>query len=138
MGNGQTGPGQGPPVNSVTVVLAGNLQFSAKNISDRMISSPMAEFQLVSLRSVRQSQELMSQADAEHGYLAPQRLQRFDYLGKIPWVSRSIGNQYSIRMQGQDLFVFGIKGDDGDITPVLIQHSYDIGLHPAVYGHHIV
>ena len=138
MGHGKTGALQRLLFHRVAVVLAGDLYLSGGEILYRMVSSPVAELQFVGLPAVGQRQELMPQTDAEHGDLPPQYLQRFDHFRYVFRISGSVGDEHTIGLQRQDLLRRGIKRHDGNVAFMLVEHPYDIPLHAAVDGRHVI
>ena len=50
----------------VAVILAGDVDFSGRQIFDRMVGAAMAEFEFIGFAAERLPQQLMAQTDAEH------------------------------------------------------------------------
>jgi hypothetical protein len=51
---------------------------------------------------------------------------------------RSVGEEYSVGLQGQDLFRPGLGGNDQDLTAAAGQVANDVVLHPEIHGRHPV
>ncbi len=58
-------PGQRVHIYAKTVILAGDFDFACVQILDGMIGATVAELELVGFGAHRQSEDLMTQADAE-------------------------------------------------------------------------
>lgn len=87
MGNLDTG-WQGVGVNGKTVVLRGDTHPTGREIFDRLIPSPVAEFEFEGLASQSGTKQLMPQADPEDRLPADQLAQRLMSVaqsGGIPW-----------------------------------------------------
>ena len=95
----------------------------------------MTEFQLVGLCAIGQSDDLVSQTDAEHGILSAQRTDGINDRLNVGGVARSIGNEHTIGLQGFYRFCRSVPGNDGHITTPCIQRTDDIHFHSAVDGH---
>ena len=71
-------------VNCEVVVLARDLDLSGREVTDRMVATVMPEGQLERPRTERGAEQLMSEADAEHGHVTEQR---FDVADRDPSVA---------------------------------------------------
>jgi hypothetical protein len=81
---------QGLFVNSEAVILNGNLDFTGRFIPHRMITSAMAEFELVRLSTQRLPQDLMSKADTEHRDLTQEILNWLYNIAQCGWITGTI------------------------------------------------
>ena len=61
---------QGGRIHGEAMIVAGNLYSAAFGNLHRLVAAAVAKFELVGLRAQRQTQNLMSQADAKNGFLA--------------------------------------------------------------------
>src|SRR5579864_3882481 len=59
-------------INRESMIVRSDLYFLSNFVDDRMIRASMPELQLVGLPSQRQTQNLVTEADAEHRFLADQ------------------------------------------------------------------
>ena len=125
-------------IHGITVVLTGHLDLAGCQILHRMISAPVTELQLVGLCPVGQSQQLVAQADPEHGIFSPKRLQGLDHAGHILGIPGTIGYKDTIRIHEADLLRCRIIGHHGHIASEAVQHTDDICLHAAVDGYHTI
>lgn len=97
MGNRQICPLQAFGIYSVGMVLRGDFYFICFQISHRVVSAPVSEFQLIGLAAVGQRNDLMPQTDAENGHTAPQLPHRFDNRLHFLRVAGAIGKKHPIR-----------------------------------------
>ncbi|MNJ60879.1 hypothetical protein D3C77_566400 [compost metagenome] len=72
------------------MVLGCNIAAPCGKVFYRMIASAVAEFQLFRIRSTGQGQQLMSKADAKYRILAEQLRDRFNSMGDVLRIARTI------------------------------------------------
>ena len=75
-------------VDREVVVLARDLDLSGREVTDRMVAAVMSERQLERPRAQRGAEQLMSEADAEHGHFTEER---FDVANRVPERRRIAG-----------------------------------------------
>ena len=69
-------PGDALVLDREAVVLGGDLDDAGAQVLDRVVGAAVAELELEGLHAERLRQELVPEADAEHGHLAEQALDR--------------------------------------------------------------
>ncbi len=90
------------------MILGGDLHPAGLQVFYRLVGPPMAEFQLEGGPPQGQAQDLMAQTDAENRQEADQVRGQCHDPGVGRRVSRSVGKQNAVRLQGQD-FPAGVK-----------------------------
>src|SRR5574340_428130 len=80
---------QGVDVDTVIVVLRGDLDPAGPQVLHRMVSSVMAEFQFVGLSPKCKAKYLMAKTDAEYRFFPKQFLRVFDRIGDGLGVTRT-------------------------------------------------
>ena len=86
-------------VNGIIVILACNFNLASCKIFDGMIAASMSEFQFVGFGSVRQTYQLVSQANTEDGLLSAQFTDMVCYNLYIFRITRTIRHEYSVRIE---------------------------------------
>ena len=137
MGHGKARAAEAVFLHGIAVILARDGDLSRGQFLHRVIAAPVAELQLIGLRSAGKRQELMSQADAEQGNSSPKCRERPDHLRHIRRVSRPVGDEDAVRRQGEDLLRWRIEGHHGHVAVIPIQHPDDVQLQAAVDHHHV-
>ena len=122
------------------VVLAGDFDPAGFQVLHWMIGAAMAEVHLPGLGPERQSKDLVAQADAENRQARLQQFMqgghRIDARGSR--VARPVGEEYSIRRVGENLFGGGARRHHGDGTVQRGETAQNIPFGPKVDGHHLV
>ena len=119
-------------VHRVGMVLGGDFNPAGFQIPDRMVSAPVAKFQLISPGPAGQGKNLMPQADPENGIFSDQLSNGPDRFRHILRVSRAIGDQHPVWVAAQDLPFRGVPGNDSNPAVPLHQGADDIPLGTAV------
>jgi hypothetical protein len=98
----------------------------------------MSELQLVRFASDRETEQLVSEADAEDRLPADQfadvrhlRLQRLR-------VARAVGEEDAVGIEGEDILGGGQRGDDGDAAARLHEAAQDVVLDAEIVGDDVV
>ena len=134
VGYGQLCAAEAIGVHGIGVVLGCDFDFSGFQIADRVISTTMSELQLVGLGAIGKRNDLVPQADSEHGVLPTETFHGLDHLRNICGITGAIGKENAIRTQPLDLHGGSIPWNDGHLTASGIQRTHDILLHTAVNG----
>src|SRR5512140_548501 len=99
-------------VDGEAVVLRGDLDLAGQKILDRVVPPAMTEFQLEGLPTQSQSNELMTEADAEDRLLADKSLDVLNGNSHCRGISGSVREKNPVRIEFQDLFgVVGCRHD---------------------------
>ncbi len=91
------------------MVLRGYLHTAGHQVLDRMISTVVAEFQLIGAASHRQSENLVAKADAENRLLADQLFHRPNAIGDGLRITGAIAQEDAVRIQLKHLFGRGLR-----------------------------
>ena len=138
MGHGQAGSRQRIRLYRVGMVLGGDLHLPRLEIFDRVISAPVAEFQLVSGRAVGKGDDLMSKTDAENRQLASEGADKGNHRLCVLRVAGAVGDEQAIRVHGHHFLDGNRPRNDGHFTPPGVQTADDVVLDAAVNGHNAV
>ena len=96
--------GQGLSQHHEAVVLRGDLDPPGGEVLNRLINSVMSELELGCPAPDGQTQELVSQTDAEDGLPAQERADGLDGVGNGLGIARTIREHDAVRLQRQDIF----------------------------------
>ena len=125
-------------IDGKTVVLAGDADFAAAQILDRLVAAAVTKFEFESLAAVSVSQKLVTQADGEDGLLADQG---FDFLMDVAQRGRitgAVGKEDAIGIFRQYLLGSGRGRHHFDTESVLPQVAQDVGFDAEIVGHDVV
>ena len=125
-------------IHGVGMVLRCDLNLSGPEILDRMVSASVSKFQLVSFRTISQRNDLVTQTNSEHGIFTAKLPHHLDHTRNVLRISGAVRQEHTVRGYGFDFFSGGIPGKYGNITAPAVQSAYNILLHSAVDGCHMV
>src|SRR5262249_58850004 len=94
------------------VVLGGDLHLAGGHVLHRLVAAVMSELELVGAAAERESEDLVSEADAEHRHVAEQVGDDLSGAGHRVRVAGTVGQEHAVRTLGQDL-AGGRRGGDG-------------------------
>ncbi len=120
-------------VDAEVVVLTGDLDVAGGLVAHRMVAPVVTEGQLERLAAQRPAEQLVSEADAEHGHLAEQCTDRVDRVPDHGGVAGAVAEEDPVRTTGHDVGSAGRRGHDidGSECRQVTQHG---GLDPEVEG----
>src|ERR1700736_4019808 len=101
--------------------MGSNLDALGQLVAHGMVGAAVAEFQLVSLAADGQAEQLVTETDAEDGLFADQFPDIRDLGLERLRVARAIREKDSIRVEGQDVFGGGQRGNYSDAAAHLHQ-----------------
>lgn len=129
---------QGRDINSVPMVLAGDVAAAGTQVKSRDVVSTVAVLELDRTRTSGQSQQLVAQTDAEDGDLRRfhQAAQMVGRLLAVGWVTRAIGDEYTIKMVG-DLVDRVVEGEHCDASSTVDEATQNVLLDTAVEDGHM-
>ena len=108
-------PGDVSACDDVVVVLARDLDPAGRLVAHRVVRAVVAERQLVGLRAEREPDDLVAEADAEHGHLAEQRRATASAApvdrGRV---TRPVREEHAVGLAGEDLGGGRRRRDDLD------------------------
>ena len=119
------------------MVLGGDHHLAGFQIFDRLIGSPMAEFQFECPSTKGQPQKLVAQTDAEDRFFAHELTDRLNGIRNALRVARTIGQEDSVRLVGEDRLCRGGGRQDDDFTVPLPKRSEDIVFDSEVQNDHL-
>ena len=126
-------------VHRETVVLAGDQHRAVVQVLYRVVGAVVAELHFHGAGATGQSQQLVSQADAEHRDIGFQYLpDSLDGVIAGLRVAGAIGQEDAVGIQRQHLCGRGLGGYHGEPATPVNQHPQDIALHAVIVGHHVV
>src|SRR5262249_38301602 len=114
------------------VILTSDLDPSRVEILYRLVSTSVAEFQFVSGRADRTTQELMAKADPEDRHLADSADERFDCVIEYRGIARAVGDEYTVGFVFEDLFCAHVRRNDGHLNAALGEMAENIRLSATV------
>ena len=132
--------GQGLPVDDEAVVLAGDRHPAGFQVLDRMVGAPVPEVHLEGPGAQRQGQNLVAQADAEHGQAAGQQSVNHGHRvfpGRRR-VAGAVGEEYAVRPVAQHVVRRGGRGDHGNPAAGGGEAAQDVALGAEIDGDHVV
>jgi hypothetical protein len=124
-------------VNCETVIVRGNLHLAGDAVEHGLVGAAVAELQLVGLPAEREAEDLVAEADAEHGYLADQSTHLSGLELERLGIPGPIGEEHSIGIARQDFLRGGQRGDDGDAAAHMDETTQDVALDPEVVRHDV-
>ena len=80
----------------IVVVLGGDLDGARLQILDRVVAAVVPKGQLLDARAAGLGNDLVPQADAEHGHLAEQRPRGLDGLGHLARIAGPVRDQHAV------------------------------------------
>ena len=116
----------------IGVILRSDLDPPCGQILYRVIAAAVTEFQLISLGTISERQDLMAQANAEDRAGAAKCFHGFDRLRHIRGISGAVGDHDPIRIQGSNDLWGSFPWHDRDITSAPVKRAQDVFLHAAV------
>ena len=119
-------------IHRVRMILRRYLYFTAFHISDRVVSSSVAEFQFIRFGSVRQSYHLMSEANTENRISASNISHQRDNLRNVLRISRTVRKENTVRIQFLYLFCRSIERNHGYIAAARFQRTKNIVFYSAI------
>src|SRR5690606_15883202 len=103
-----------------------------------VVAAVVAQTHLDGLCAAGQRQNLASQTDAENGDIAGEEFPgRLDGVVAGLGVSRAIGQEDAVRIQGQRLRSSSLRGHYRDATVTLRQHAQDVAFYAEVISHYV-
>ncbi|MNM58894.1 hypothetical protein D3C81_701360 [compost metagenome] len=121
------------------VVLGGDHDGVVVQAFHRVVGTVMAELHLDGLGTGGQTQQLVTQADAEHRGVGPKEgLDGLDGVVARLGVTGAVGEEDAIRVQRQHLGGRGLGRHYCQAAAAVHQHAQDIALDAKVVGHHVV
>ena len=121
------------------MVLAGDEHPAGLNVTDGVVAAPVTVVQAARLGSGGQGQDLVAQADGEHGHAAVIQLL---YLGDdshvVGGVAGAVGQHHAVEMTGQHRLGGGEGGEHGDVAATAAQTLDHVLLHAEVHHGHPV
>src|SRR5260221_13230869 len=84
-----------------------------------MIAAAVAELQLVGLSAEGQAEELMAEADTEDGNLPDEMTDVLLRIRDRRGIARTVGEQHTVVLPGQDFRRLRDRGKDGDFAVCL-------------------
>ena len=120
------------------MVLGRNADFACFQIFDRMVRSTVPELQLEGFRSQRVGNNLMAQADAEHGHF-PNPCSYFPVnVRQRGGISRTIGKKDAVRVHGEHFLRRRVGGNYGYAEAIFPQLAQDVVFNAEVKGDDVV
>lgn len=83
------------------VVLAGDFDRAGREVADRVVAAVVAELQPSALRSRRQPEQLVAEADAHQRHLAEKGADHFDGVPDRRRVGGAVGEEHPVRPFGE-------------------------------------
>jgi len=125
--------GQGGSINSITVVLAGDVAATSAKVQSGNVVSPVSVLKLDGASTSGQSKKLVAQADTENGDLRSlhQTLEVVDGILAVGWVTGTVGDEDTIEVVG-NLVDGVIEGEDGDTRATADQAAENVLLDATV------
>ena len=121
-------------VDRVVVVLAGDLDTPRLDPSNGMVGAVMAEAELERAGSERAAHDLVTEADAEHRYLAEQLADLADCAVDRGGIAGAVGQEHAVGRAGDDRRRRCRRGDHLDVATGRDELAQDRGLDPEVVG----
>ena len=118
-------------------MLSGDLHAAGREVFDRLVTAAVAELQLKRFAAVRQTDDLMTEADAKHGLaFVHQRLRGFHGVVQRLRIARAIRKKIAVEITGLQLGKGRLRGKDLHVESGFVQQAQDVGLHAEVqHGH---
>src|SRR5688572_27588285 len=123
-------------INRKAVILAGDQHTTGGEFLYRVIGPVMSELHLYRLGIASQSEQLMSEADAEHRDIGFEKL--LDRLNRIRAglrVTGSVGEKNPFRIHLEHAFSGCLSGHDCHATTVVSKPAQDVAFDAEVVGH---
>src|SRR5579862_3140207 len=120
------------------VVLTGNEDAAGIEFLHGMVRAMVAEFHLHGASASGESEDLMSETDAEHRQIRLEKgARRRDGVVTRLRVTGSVGEKYAVRLEGECLLGAGLRGYDGHAAAAVGEQAQDVALDAEVVGHDV-
>ena len=128
--------GQAVGIHGETVVHRGDLDFAGGQILDRVIGTVMALMHLGGLAAQGQAHELVTKADAEHGFAGFHELLngRDGVSAGLGRIAGAVGEEDRIGIVGQDVVCRSSGGHDGDLGTLIGEAAQNVALGAVIDG----
>lgn len=131
--------GQRVGVHFETVVLAGNHHFATVQILHRVVGAVVAEGHFAGFAAEGEAEQLVSQADAEHGLAAVNQFShRGDGVIAGLGVAGAVGEEDAVGVHTEHVLRRGLRGHHGQPAAACGEHAQDIGFHAEIVGHNVI
>ena len=123
-------------IDTETMILRRNLNPPGCEVHHRLVAPVMAEFELISLSTQGQTQNLVSQTDTEQGDFSHQSGDIVLSIGHRIRVARTVRQENAIRLEAQDFCRRRVGRHNPHPTARLNQMAQDVELHAKIVGDH--
>ena len=123
-------------VDRVIVVLARDLHPPAGVVTDGVIGAVVTEPQLVGAAAERETEDLVTEADAEHRHLAHERLHDLGSARHRGGIAGAVREEHAVGSAGEDVGRGRARRDHLDVTAGADEMAQDRALDPVVVRHH--
>ena len=125
-------------VHGESVVLGRNADFARAEVFHRVVGPAVAELELEGLRPQRVGNDLVPQADAEHGDLSDQGPYLPVDVRQRGGVPGPVGKKDAVRFHGEHFLRRGVGRNYGHAEAVFPQLAQDVVLDAEVEGHEVI
>src|SRR5712691_3982029 len=114
-----------------------NFDFAALQLLHRVIAAVMSEFQLVGLAAERDTDELMSKADAEDRLATHQATDVVHCVSARLGIAGTVRQEHAIRLQREHIFCCGLRRHYSDLAAFTAQLAQNVLLDPKIVRNHV-
>ena len=134
---GDRGAGDGLVLHGEPVVLRGDLDDAGAKVLDRVVGAAVPELELVRGEAQRLGEQLVPEADAEHGHFAEQPFDGLDRVAHRGRVARPVAEEHPVGLAFEDFSGAGLRRHHGDAEAAPGQVPQHRALDAVVVGHHV-
>ena len=120
-------------VDGEPVVVRGDLDLARRTVHHRLVDAAVAVLELEGAEPERAAEQLVAEADPEVGQVRLQgALEQLDLADRRGRVSRAVGEEQPVRLDGEDVLEGGVGGQDVHLDAALGHHPRGVRLDAEV------
>src|SRR5207248_693160 len=124
-------------IDGEVMVVGGDLDLARAQLLYRMIAAVVAELQLVGFAAERESNQLMSQADAEYRRFPEQAANVFDGVRAWLGITGAVGQKNAVWLKCEHIFCRRLRRHHRHVAALAGEHPQDVVLDAVVVSNYM-